>query len=176
MKNLRFTLLVIILATFFNSANAVTISYEAFYLDNGMQHGSGFLTGSDINNDGWLTFPEISNWSYTSIFATFPDPTFADLLDIGDFNLDTNTWFPNGLSPSWATPDSGYTAFNGLFGIAGMSSDIFTVNITSTNSSSISEPSFLSSLVLMMVLGLSLYSRKTNIECSATRSTEANGF
>lgn len=168
MKKLTITLCTITLALLFNSAKANTITFNSFYTSNGDQHGTGLFTGSDTNNDGLLTYSELTNFNYNGVGAfSSTEYAFWDLLDIGEFNLLTNSWAANGLSASFHTPNSGYFATNGTFGVAALSSDYFTIEITSPPVSAVPEPS----TYVLMLGGLGLIGYITTRRKTHKKST-----
>ncbi|MGZ3236561.1 MAG: PEP-CTERM sorting domain-containing protein [Burkholderiaceae bacterium] len=85
-------------------ANIVTVNYQA--TNSGYTNLSGAFTGNDANNDGWLTFSELTDW-----YTNYDGATFAALNDLGDFNYVSNVWVPNARQWNQTTHDA-YMTWN----------------------------------------------------------------
>lgn len=93
-----------------SAAHAATVSVTYQEIGNPAYYATinGAFSGTDDNNDGWLSFGELDSWS----IAYSPTATLADLNDIGDFDYVNNVWVPNALQWNQSTPDAYLTWFN----------------------------------------------------------------
>lgn len=90
----------------FAHAATVSVSYQEI-ANPAYASLNGVFSGTDNNNDGWLSFGELDSWSV----AYSPAATLADLNDIGDFDYVNNVWVPNALQWDQVTPDAYMTWF-----------------------------------------------------------------
>jgi hypothetical protein len=91
------------------SAHASLLSIEAHFTFGWPSDGPfyGSIKGTDLNSDGFITTDEV-----TSIFEGYGGHnSIASLTAIGDINIATQTWIPNGIS--WVEyPYSAYMTFD----------------------------------------------------------------
>lgn len=63
----------------------------------GSAFGAGAFSGTDANNDGLITFAELSAFSFDSFNGVY-HVVLADLNDTGSYNIGTNIWNADGQS------------------------------------------------------------------------------
>ncbi|MET0101204.1 MAG: PEP-CTERM sorting domain-containing protein [Sedimenticola sp.] len=93
------------------SANALLIvDFTTNHVDSGYFH-NGQFTGTDANSDGILEFSELASFDILAgVYAG--EATIANLNDIGDYSIASNSWIANGISwvgysdEAWYTWDS----------------------------------------------------------------------
>jgi len=81
-------------------ATTVTVDYQSTNAGYGSLAGS--FTGEDANNDGLLSFSELTDWN-TLYGGGY---TFSALNDLGDFNYLSGLWIPNGRQWNQVTEDA----------------------------------------------------------------------
>lgn len=96
------TLVLTLVASSAAYAGLITVDYQSTTLSS----LSGSFSGTDTNNDGWLTFNELDNWN-----TNYDGAGFADLNDLGDFDYTNNIWTPNALQWNQVTEDA-YLTWN----------------------------------------------------------------
>jgi hypothetical protein len=123
-------------------ANVVTVDYQA--TNSSYSSLSGAFTGNDVNNDGWLTFSELTDW-YTNYSA---GANFSALNDLGDFNYVSNVWVPNALQWNKTTHDAYMTWNNWAYSA---STSNYNWAFVTTVDGSVPEPSSVALLGLAML-------------------------
>ena len=102
-------------STSFGAGSTVEVSYDAFVLA-GHPAYEGSFTGTDRNNDGTISFSELTSFVGTSdntdpnlnlTNGEYLNLTLSDLSGFGDYTIATNTWHNNG----YVNEAYGYTAF-----------------------------------------------------------------
>lgn len=91
-------------------AGLITVDYQT----SNITSLSGSFSGTDTNNDGWLTFDELDNWNTNYGGGA----SFADLNDLGDFDYTNNVWTPNALQWNQVTEDAYMTWNNWSYSVS----------------------------------------------------------
>jgi hypothetical protein len=97
------------------AGSTVAVSYDAYVLV-GHPAYEGTFTGTDTNNDGTISFSELTSFAGTSdntdpnlnlTNGEYLTLSLSDLSGFGDYTLATNTWHNNG----YVNEAYGYTGF-----------------------------------------------------------------
>ncbi|HTD05719.1 PEP-CTERM sorting domain-containing protein [Undibacterium sp.] len=140
------------------AANATTIDFT-FNINGGGQYGSGNFTGTDLNNDGFLTLNELTTFNgfitKEGSFVSLPS-----LFQFSAFDLTTDTWNTSPLQGNtgfhiWFSWNNGGNAvFNSAF-------NMNTTVVSQDAPASVPEPLTLG-LFAIGLLGLGVVRRRKN--------------
>ena len=128
------------------AGDTVTVSYDAF-IAGGEPWYVGTFTGTDTNNDGTISFSELTSFVATQVGGD-PSLTLSNLSGFGDFTIATDTWNNNGAGWTGYSNDAFITWNSGNNSLNTEDGASVTTSITSLTSA-VPEPSMLA----MMGLG-----------------------
>jgi hypothetical protein len=128
------------------AGDTVSVSYDAYFEGNVLWY-VGTFTGTDTNNDGTLSFSELTSFVATQKGGD-PSLTLSDLSGFGDFSIATDTWHNNGVIQAGYADSAYITWNNGGNALATFDQAAVTTTITSLTSA-VPEPTTLA----MMGLG-----------------------